>query len=82
MSNEINILVFPDADEATNHGFNYNEWDTPPAKVTAIKAVIVKTGTQAGRPTIDFICEDEKGNKSVFMITARLLEMIVGAAKS
>lgn len=30
MTQALDLVVFPNADEATAHGFNYNEWDTPP----------------------------------------------------
>lgn len=81
MSNQIDIVVFPDSHEAEACGFNYNEWEKRPTATTAVKAVIIKNGTQGGNPTIDFIAQDATGNKSVFMITAKLLEQIVGYSK-
>jgi len=80
MSNGIDIVIFPNAEEATGHGFNYNEWDKPPSACKPVKAVIVQSGTEGGRPTVDFISEDAAGNKHVFMITGRLLASIVELA--
>ena len=78
--NSINMHVFPDADEATGCGFNYNEWDKRPELITATEAVIVLNGTVQGLPTVDLICVDEQGNKHVMMITGRLLKAVVDVA--
>lgn len=78
--NHINMNVFKDADEATDYGFNYNEWDKRPELVTATDAVIVRNGTVQGLPTIDIICVDEQGNKHVMLITGRLLKAVVDVA--
>jgi len=76
----INMHVFKDADEATDYGFNYNEWDTRPNTIVATDAVIVRNGTVQGRPTIDLISVDAQGNKHVVMLTGRLLHAIVEVA--
>jgi hypothetical protein len=81
-TNAIDLIVFPDADEATACGYNYNEWDTKPEHLSAEKAVIVRNGTEGGRATVDFITVDAQGNKHVFALTARLLAAIVRAATS
>lgn len=78
--NSINMHVFQDADEATGYGFNYNEWDKHPERITATDAVIVLNGTVRGLPTIDLVCVDEHGNKHVMLITGRLLQVVVDVA--
>ena len=43
------------------------------------KAIVVKNGTVGGNSTIDLQFQDEKGNKFVAMITAKLLKSLAGA---
>ena len=44
-------------------------------------AQIVGKGTVAGYPTVDFIFEDEQGQKYVAMITGGLVDNLAGAVK-
>lgn len=78
--NALNMHVFPDADEATGCGFNYNEWDKRPTTGVVTDAVIVRNGTVQGLPTIDLISVDAQGNKHVVMLTGRLLKAVVDTA--
>ena len=50
---------------------------TPPPKPIEVKeVVVVRRGTEAGRPTVDFVLEDDSGQRFVFMITGNLLKSI------
>ena len=49
--------------------------------VNLTKAQIVGQGTVDGNPTVDFIFEDEDGQKYVALITGGLVEMLTGAIK-
>lgn len=45
---------------------------------TLKKAVVVREGTKQGNDTVDLIFIDEKGQKYVTMITAKLLKQLAG----
>lgn len=55
---------------------NYNQPDW--AGLSVEKVIIVKKGTKAGNPTIDLQFVDDKGNKSVAMLTAKIFGLIAG----
>ncbi len=80
MSIHLDVVFFPDPEEAALSGYNYNEWEIVPKSTRVVKAVIVRGGTESGKPTVDFISEDAEGNKQVFMITSTLLAQIVAIA--
>ena len=63
-----------DAHDAVRKGFLYREPIYKPIELK--KVVVVKNGTEAKCSTVDFIVEDEKGQKYVFMITGNLLKSI------
>lgn len=72
--NELSITVCEDASDAFRTGFNYRE---PIFKCIDVhNVVVVKKGTQSGKPTVDFILVDGNGQKHVFMVTSALLEFI------
>lgn len=60
--------------EAIDAGFVYSEPEYEPIRVTQV--VVVKHGMESGADTVDFLLEDRKGQKYMFMITASLLNMI------
>lgn len=71
----LHVHVFPTAEEAKAAGFNYSERDDfKPIQVTDV--VVVQNGTEEGRSTVDFVLEDESGQKFAFMVTGRLLRAI------
>ena len=70
----LDIVVCEDAADAVRQGYNYK---LPEFKaVDVVRVVVVQRGTEAGRPTVDFIVRDETGQKYVFMLTGRLLRAI------
>ena len=40
------------------------------------QVVVVRNGTERGKPTVDFVLEGETGQKFVFMVTGALLKSI------
>jgi hypothetical protein len=77
----LNILIFKDPAEATEHGFNYNARKPGASQVKPIEVqqvVVVRNGTNGGKATVDFILKDEAGQEYVFMVTHRLLQSIPG----
>lgn len=73
INQSLNIVICENADEATTKGYIYG----PPMKALNItEVVVVRKGTEGGRPTVDFILKDEEGNEYVTMITGRLLKGI------
>lgn len=72
----LQLEVFPTADQAVAAGFDYNQWSPQPKGLKIDKVVVVRNGTQQGRPTADLIMVDEDGNKYVTMITGALLKML------
>lgn len=72
--NSLSIRIFDTAKEAIDEGFVYREPAVKPIKV--LTAVVVRKGTVAGNPTVDFLLEDETGQRFVFLITGNLLKTI------
>ena len=72
--NHLEVTVCDDAEDAVSKGFNYAKDGTKPIEVK--KVVVVRKGTQGGNPTVDFLLEDETGQRFVFMVTGNLLKSI------
>lgn len=45
------------------------------------QVVVVGKGTRDGNPTVDFVFEDEKGQKYIAMLTGALVENMTAAVK-
>lgn len=73
VQNFIDVEVCRDADDAVARGFVYHGTHKP---VTITKAVVVQNGTVGGNSTVDFVMEDEQGQKYVVMLTSNLLKML------
>lgn len=73
--NDLKILLADSPDEAPK----YNKPEYLLANLTT--AQIVGRGTVRGNPTVDFIFEDENGQKYVAMLTGALIENLVGAIR-
>lgn len=74
LHNSLDVVLCTDADDAIAQGFNYAADGTKPIEVK--KVVVVRNGTQAGNSTVDFVLEDETGQRFVFIVTGRLLKSI------
>ncbi len=81
MSNPVNPLtttltidVCKDASDAVRKGYFYR----PPIfkSIQVEKIVVVQNGTEGKNHTVDFVLQDETGQKYVFMITGALLRSI------
>lgn len=74
----LKIIVCKDADDAIQQGHFYNYTDRggdyKPIQVNRV--VVVQNGTTAGNSTVDFVLEDETGQKYVVMLTGALLKSI------
>ena len=74
ITTQVAISICKDADDAIQHGFNYRE---PEYKGLELKQlVVVRDGTEKHNSTVDFVVEDESGQRYVFMITGNLLKSI------
>ena len=63
--------------DAIARGYDYAR--APAGEYKPIKisqAVVVRNGTEAGRPTVDFVLTDETGQKYVVMLTGALVKAI------
>lgn len=74
IQNDLPITICRDAEDAVERGYNYRRPEYLPARIS--QAVVVLNGTESGRATVDFIMEDEKGQKYIVMLTARLLQVL------
>lgn len=74
LQTDLIIDICEDSKDASYKGYVYR----PPIyeKIKIDKIIVIKKGTLNDKPTLDFILEDEKGQKYVFMITAALLKSI------
>lgn len=75
LTTNLSVTVCKDADDAIVQGFNWAA-DKTIKPIEVKQAVVVRNGTQAGNSTVDFVLEDESGQRFVFMITANLLKSI------
>lgn len=79
LHNALSITMCADAKDAIEQGFN---WAARPAGAPRVKpievkkVIVLRKGTEAGNPTVDFLLEDEIGQQFVFMVTGRLLKSI------
>lgn len=75
LHNHLDITICTDAADAVAKGFNYAaESGIKPIEVKRV--VVVRDGTQAGNSTVDFILEDETGQRFVFLVTGALLKSL------
>lgn len=70
----LDVVVCENASDAAQQGYFYRPPIYKPIEVS--KVVVVRKGTQAGAATVDFVLEDETGQKFVFMVTGNLLKSI------
>lgn len=70
----LNVTICKDASDATRQGFFYRPPIYKPIEVTQV--VVVQNGMESGNPSVDFVLEDETGQKYVFMIGGKLLRSI------
>lgn len=74
ITSHLAVTVCEDASDAMRHGFLYRE---PVYKAIEVKhVVVVRKGMQSGRATVDFVLQDESGQKYVFLITGALLRSL------
>jgi hypothetical protein len=74
-TNDLNIVMADTVEEAPN----YEKPDYQGANLTT--AVVVGNGTIAGHPTVDFVFEDEHGQKYIAMLTGGIVESLAGAVR-
>lgn len=73
--NALTVEICANAEEAIEKGFDWaKQPDIKPIEVK--KVVVVRNGTVAGNATVDFVLEDESGQRFVFMVTGNLLKAI------
>lgn len=73
--NHLSVTVCADADDAVAKGFNWaSDQSVKPIEVKQV--VVVRDGTVGSNSTVDFVLEDETGQKFVFMVTGALLKSI------
>lgn len=58
---------------------NYAEQQPPVKAINIRDAVIVRRGTTTGKPTVDLVFEDDKGQQYVALTTGGLLESVAAA---
>jgi len=74
-TNDLNILLHDSPQEAPN----YEQPEYKAANLTT--AVVVGNGTVDGNPTVDFVFEDENGQKYVAMLTGGLVQNLAGTVQ-
>ena len=72
--NHLNIVLCEDADDAQNKGYIYVDGTYKAVEIDTV--VVIKNGTETGKPTVDIILKDQEGNKMVVMVTGALLKSI------
>lgn len=74
LTQHLNLTICEDATDAVRQGFLYRPPVHKPIEVKQV--VVVKNGMESGKSSVDFVLEDETGQKFVFMITGALLRNI------
>lgn len=74
--NHLCVNVCTDAADAVAKGFDWAAAQPPVKPIEVKQVVVVRNGTQAGNATVDFVLEDESGQRFVFMVTGNLLKSI------
>lgn len=74
-ANSLAVLLHDSPDEAPK----YDKPEFLFANLTTAR--VVGRGTANGLPTVDFIFEDEKGQKYVAMLTGGIVENLAGAVR-
>lgn len=72
----LHIAICADADDAIAQGFDWKAAQPAVKPIEVKQVVVVRQGTQAGNATVDFVLEDETGQRFVLMVTGRLLKSI------
>ena len=72
--NHLNIVLCEDADDAQNKVYIYVDGTYKAVEIDTV--VVIKNGTETGKPTVDIILKDQEGNKMVVMVTGALLKSI------
>lgn len=84
LHNHLNIAIVKDAAESCAKGFDYNAnngsaaatGQAPIRPIEVKQVLVVRHGTESGKSTVDFILENEIGERYVFMVTGALLKSI------
>ena len=72
----LDIVVCADGDDAIANGYDWAT-TTPAVKPVEVKkVVVVRNGTTAGNATVDFLLEDDTGQRFVFLVTGALFKSI------
>lgn len=75
ITQHLSVTICKDADDAITQGFNWAA-DKSIKPIEVKQAVVVRDGTKEGNTTVDFVLQDETGQRFVFMITGNLLKSI------
>lgn len=74
--NHLSIAICEDGPDAAAKGFDYAASAGVYKPIEVKQVVVVRKGTESGKPTVDFVLEDETGQKFVFVVTGALLKSI------
>lgn len=72
----LNVTVCDGADDAIARGYDYTAQATPPKPIEVKEVVVVRGGMKSGAATVDFVLQDESGQRFVFVVTGNLLKSI------
>ena len=72
----LNVVVCADVDDAIARGYDWLNAKPAVKPIKVNEVVVVRNGTQAGKPTVDFLLEDDTGQRFVFLVTGALLKSI------
>lgn len=83
MSGQVNlkVTICDSPEDAIDRGYNYSAEPEKYKGARIVEAVVVRNGTVSGESTIDFIFENEEGQKYVVLITANLIRLLGDMSK-
>ena len=74
--NHLNVAICEDGPDAAAKGFNWTAAQPPVKPIEVAQVVVVRKGTEGGNATVDFVLQDDTGQRYVFMVTGNLLKSI------
>jgi hypothetical protein len=72
--NHLSVTLCADAEDAVAKGYDYKGKNITP--VTVKEIVVIRNGTVGENATLDFLMEDQDGNRYMFMVTGNLIKSL------
>lgn len=76
LHSHLQVSICDDAQDAIAKGFDWKAAQPAVKPIEITQVVVVRNGTQTGKPTVDLVLTDDTGQRFVCMLTGVLLKSI------